>query len=215
MLESNRELLIRGARDFGLELNHAQIKLIETYLAVLETWSARINLTAVKGEREQMVRLILDSMAPAVFLEKGMRVMDMGSGAGLPGVPLMISVPGLSVMLAESRRKRVDFLRTVLRETGLAGAEVYHGRVEDYAGGVFDAVLARALGGLDQIARFAAGILKPGGLVIAMKGPEPGDEIESAGAALKKAGLSVREVRHYELPEGAGRRSLVVLIRSG
>jgi len=211
MEADNQEILIAGARAFEVLLTGEQVKRIGEYLALLDKWSRKMNLTAVQGEQERVVKLVLDSLAVAPLLSEGMRVLDVGSGAGLPGIPVKLAVPGIIITLAESRRKRVDFLKEAVRKLGLTGVEVFAGRAEDYPGPGFDAVLVRAVGDLSSIIEAGAGRLSAGGIMAAMKGPEPEAEIAGAEARMRSAKIRIREIRRYALPEAAGSRSLVVL----
>jgi 16S rRNA (guanine527-N7)-methyltransferase len=229
MNSSNRLLLIQSAADLGVPLDDPTVQVLERYLVLLNIWSARMNLTAVRDERGQVVRLLVDSLAVAPVLDSllgrvsGKTVMDLGSGGGLPGVPVKAARPEWGMVLCESRKKKAEFLEEVARDLGLAGMSVYHGRAEDYGrdiganqgGGVFDAVVVRGVGELGLLARTAGKLLGEKGVLVCMKGPEPADEIRSGERSLKKAGLVLRGIEYYELPEGAGRRSVVVLSREG
>jgi 16S rRNA (guanine527-N7)-methyltransferase len=215
----NRELLIRGALELGVGLGEDQVALLERYLALLEQWSQKINLTGIKDERGRVLTLLVDSLAAAAAVRKlggaSPRLLDLGSGAGLPGVPLKVVMPGLVLTLCESRLKKAAFLEEVVRELGLAGTVVYPGRAEDLAraGGArkFNGVIARAVADLKELGRWSAPLLKAGGCLLAMKGPAPEAEIAAASRELARLGMAVTEVLAYALPEGEGRRTVVIV----
>jgi 16S rRNA (guanine527-N7)-methyltransferase len=211
MEPENKELLIAGAAELGAPLAEGRAEAVGEYLALLEKWAQKMNLTAVKGERERVIKLVLDSLAPAPLLGEGQRVADVGSGAGLPGLVVKIARPDLYMTLIESRRKRADFLGEVVRRLKLSGVEVFPGRAEDYKGETFDAALARALGRAGELTRLCRGLVKPGGLILAMKGPAPEAELDEDDAQIRKAGFRVREIRPYRLPENALARTILVL----
>jgi 16S rRNA (guanine527-N7)-methyltransferase len=196
-------------------LDATALGLLEKYLALLNKWNEKINLTAVRKEREQVVSLLLDSLAVAMVVPDREKVLDVGSGAGLPGIPLKVARPGIDLTLAESRRKKADFLGAVARELGLRGVRVHPGRAEELAAGEkFGMVTARAVAELGELAALAGGLLGPGGRLVAMKGPDPEAELRAAQGALDRAGLRLDRVRRYELPAGGGSRSLVILVKA-
>ncbi|HUT52058.1 MAG TPA: 16S rRNA (guanine(527)-N(7))-methyltransferase RsmG [bacterium] len=211
MKPENKQLLIAGAAELGVQLSEFQAGLVDAYLSHLDKWAAKMNLTAVKGERERVVKLVLDSLALAPLLDQGMRVADVGSGAGLPGLPVKIARPDLYMTLIESRRKRADFLGEVERRLGLQGLTVFAGRAEEYKDAPFDAALVRAVGRLGELALPCRKLVKQGGLVLAMKGPAPEKEIAEDDAQIQKTGFRIKELKHYRLPDGAGGRSIVVM----
>lgn len=157
---SFEELLAgRGIRD-GL----AQLA---RYAEILERWSQTHNLVRWHSRRELVDRHIADALSAGPLLASDGRLLDVGSGAGLPGVPLLVAHPGWRGVLLEPRQKRWAFLRLVIRELGL-GAEAHRVRYQDYSdeGGTFDAVVARALGGHEQLLGWARSRLRPDGRVL-------------------------------------------------
>lgn len=228
MEDKNKKILIAGASGLGVSLGSKEVGLLDRYLALLKKWSKGMNLTGIHDERDQVVALILDSLAVVPVLNEKMRVMDLGSGAGLPGIPIKVALPGIEMVLVESRQKRAIYLKEAIRKLELSGIVVHHGRSEEMAGSplpaetsesikdeVFDAILARAVGKLGEISRMVSGLLAEGGLLIAMKGPDPRAELEDSKEEVEKHGLALEEVRHYELPEGAGKRSLLIFRKAG
>ncbi len=207
-----RNDLEAGLEALGLE--RALAGPLLAYLALLLRWNATYNLTAIRDPREMVAKHLLDSLAmhaatAPIAAARG-RLADLGTGAGLPGIPLAIAQPGLQVALVESSGKKARFLREAVRSLGLGNARAVESRIEAFdAPGAFDAITARALATLPLILELGGHLLKPGGVLLAMKGVVPADEI----AALP-AGWEVREVRPLAVPGLAAERHLVVVART-
>jgi len=183
------------------------------YLALLARWNRTYNLTAVRDPREMVARHLLDSLAMVPFIDdlaaRGGRLADLGTGAGLPGIPLAIARPGLQVALVESNGKKARFLREAVRQLGLGNVRVAESRIEAFdAPGQFDAITARALAALPLILELGGHLLAPAGRLLAMKGVVPDEEI----AALPP-GWRVDAVHPLTVPGVIGERHLVVVAR--
>jgi 16S rRNA (guanine527-N7)-methyltransferase len=202
---------LRGELDAGLValgLDPALSTPLRTYLALLARWNATYNLTAIRDPREMVAKHLLDSLAMHAHVADG-TLADLGTGPGLPGIPLAIAKPGLRVTLVESNGKKARFLRAAVRELGLANAEVAESRIEALdRPGAFDAITARALATLPQILALGGHLLKPGGHLLAMKGTRPDDEIADL-----PAGWWVESVQPLTVPGLAAERHLVVVAR--
>ena len=203
----------RNDLDAGLQALHLDPALAEPlarYLALLLRWNAAYNLTAIRDPREMVTKHLLDSLAMAPFLVSISTLADLGTGAGLPGIPLAIAVPELRVTLVESNGKKARFMREALRTLGLGNAEVVESRIEALdRPGAFMAITARALATLPQILSLGGHLLAPDGVLLAMKGARPDDEI----AALP-AGWTLREVHPLSVPGLGAERHLVVVGRT-
>jgi len=208
---------VRTELEAGLDalgLDRALADPLLAYLALLARWNATYNLTAIRDPREMVAKHLLDSLAmhaaTAPLAAAGGRLADLGTGAGLPGIPLAIAQPGLRVALVESNGKKARFLREAIRSLGLGNAQAVESRIEAWdAPGAFDAITARALATLPLILGLGGHLLKPDGVLLAMKGAVPEAEI----AALP-AGWAVREVRPLAVPGLAAERHLVVVGRT-
>jgi 16S rRNA (guanine527-N7)-methyltransferase len=185
------EQLHLGLAALRLELSAAMQAKLLAYVALLKKWNATYNLTAIRDEAEMLTQHLLDSLSILPALEKlceavspggtapaGRRWADIGSGAGLPGIPLAIARPDLEMSLIETVEKKSAFQRQAKIELGLANVTVVNRRVEDVAGGVFDAVISRAFSDLADFVRLSGHLLAPGGRLYAMKGQKPEDEIK-------------------------------------
>ncbi len=192
--------LMRGAAALGIALPDTAISRFEVYIQTLLLWRSRLSLTAASTS-EDIVRLhILDSLPLCRFVQPGMRVADLGSGAGFPGIPLAIACDRAHVSLVESRRKKANFLREAVRTCDLANAEVIEARVEHLAergAWHWDIVVSRAVWRLRDFLVLAERLLAHGGLAIAMRGPGGAEEPAYCGPLLQS------EVVEYQLRSGA------------
>ena len=170
--------LSTGAEALGLKLSLETLARLERYLDLLEKWNAVINLTAVR-DRERMVTLhLLDSLTLVPNIAGRSRLLDVGSGGGMPGIPLAIACPHLKVTLLEPNQKKAAFLRQAKLELGLEQVSVVAERVERWLSPEpFDAIVSRAFSDLPDFVAGAGHLLAPGGVLIAMKGGVPFEEI--------------------------------------
>jgi 16S rRNA (guanine527-N7)-methyltransferase len=201
--------LFDGARGLGLELSAEQEARLVAHLDLLDEWSSRMNLTAIRDRPAQLTKHLLDSLTVLPFLH-GNRIADVGSGAGFPGVPLAIVEPGRHFALIESTGKKCRFLEHVRDTLGLANVEVVQARAEAYRPEMrFDTVIARAVGPLAGLVKVAGHLVVGGGRLLAMKGRYPEDEL-----AARLTGWKVAAVHPLSVPGLAEERHLVELCRS-
>lgn len=178
------------------------------YLALLERWNRTYNLTAIRDPREMLVKHLLDSLAMHPYVDHE-RLADLGTGPGLPGIPLALAKPALRVSLVESNGKKARFLREAVRSLGLANAEVRESRAEALAEpGAYDAITARALDRLTGILAVGGHLLRPGGRLLALKGVYPREEL-----AELPAGWRLLAVHPLTVPGLDAERHLVEIAR--
>ena len=205
MNDDLRPDLEAGLRQLGLDAALAEPLL--AYLALLARWNATYNLTAIRDPREMLVKHLLDSLAMHAHLDGIGNLADLGTGPGLPGIPLAIARPDLQVVLVESNGKKARFLREAVRQLGLGNARVAESRAEALdEPGRHAAITARALATLPDIIAVGGHLLAPGGRLLAMKGLRPDEEI----AALP-AGWTVEAIHPLAVPGLAAERHLVVV----
>ena len=208
MNDDLRPDLETGLRQLGLDAALAEPLL--AYLALLARWNATYNLTAIRDPREMLVKHLLDSLAMHAHLDGIGNLADLGTGPGLPGIPLAIARPDLQVMLVESNGKKARFLREAVRQLKLGNASVAESRIEAFRPGTpFDAITARALATLPLILELGGHLLAPAGRLLAMKGVVPEDEI----AALP-AGWRVAAVHPLRVPGLDAERHLLEVVKS-
>ena len=207
-IDTLRPELAAGLEALGLPAALATPLL--AYLALLARWNATYNLTAIRDPRDMVAKHLLDSLAMQPFV-RGLRTLaDLGTGPGLPGIPLAIATPGLQVTLVESNGKKARFLREAVRQLKLGNARVVESRIEAFdAPGAFDAITARALATLPLILELGGHLLKAEGRLLAMKGVVPADEI----AALP-AGWRLAAVHPLRVPGLEAERHLVEIVRT-
>lgn len=211
--------LQQKAAALGVLLTAAQIQALARYLEMLREWNTRFNLTAIEDPAEMLTKHFLDSLtcARVVDFARVRTLIDVGTGAGFPGLVLKIAYPHLEVTLLDSLEKRLRFLDRVSEELDLEGVRTVHARAEDAAApGAslrehFDLVTARAVAQLRVLAEWTLPFAALDGALLAMKGPHIQPEIDEAGPALRKLGGIVERVEEFELPASDVGRSLVLI----
>ena len=192
------ESLIKGAARLGIDLDGEQAERFRSYYDELVSWNESVNLTAVTGWEEVQTRHFLDSLAvasalPANVLDGTDKLLDMGSGAGFPGLPLKIAYPRIDLTLLEATAKKTAFLRHVVDKLRLESVDVVTGRAEEEAHETemrerFGAVVSRAVARLDALAELCLPFCAVGGVMIAQKGPNVEEELEQARHAIETLG---------------------------
>jgi len=214
MDQESRRLLAEGAKVFGIDLDEKGVEAFEHYRRELLKWSQKINLTAIRTEKGIVLKHFLDSLSANPYLSDASVLLDIGSGAGFPGIPLKIINPGLEVTLIDSVRKKVDFQRHVIRTLHLKGIEAIHGRAQDQEvvqslGERFDVVISRAFSDLSMLLDLSQPLLKKGGKVLAMKGKREGEEISST-AERKCAPFRFQKAITFILPFSSFERTILL-----
>lgn len=200
--------LTHGLAELKLDLTQEQIARLESYLALLAKWNQTYNLTAVREEERMVSYHLLDSLTLVPQLNGGTRLLDVGSGGGMPGIPAAIARPDLQVVLLDSNHKKTTFLRQAVIELKLDNVEVVTNRVEAYQPDQkFDRITSRAFAELAEFVKLTRHLLAPGGQYVAMKGVYPYEEI-----ALLPEGFAVAEVLPLTVPGLDAERHLVRIV---
>ena len=219
MDETLIKTLSEGAAAIGVRLGPAELALFAAYHREILLWNRRINLVSERSAQEIVIRHFLDSLTPAPFLDHpDGALIDLGSGGGFPGIPLRIALPGLQLTLVEASRKKSSFLSHVVRTLRLDGVQVIWERVEELTAaknmpGRFDTLISRAAFKLPDLIRTAAFFLKPGGQLIAMKGPDPQEEMEESERISEAAGMVFTACRTVRLPGADSLRKIIIYNR--
>jgi 16S rRNA (guanine527-N7)-methyltransferase len=216
LTREDRQLLKRGAHEFGVALTERKLELFTTFLEGLWSWNRRMNLTGITSKRGMLVTLLLDPLVALSYLPLRGTLLDIGSGAGIPGFPLKIARPAFEVHLLESKAKKVSFLKDIIKKVGLKGIKAYRGRAErrdDLSTllNVYDIVTARALAPLKKTIGICSPYIKPGGLLVTFKGSNITHEIENSQDLIEELHFSVDIDVPYYLPETQGERYLLIL----
>jgi 16S rRNA (guanine527-N7)-methyltransferase len=201
--------LLDGGRALGLYPTDFEQRQLLLHLDLLDEWNQRMNLTAIRDRPSQITKHLLDSLSVRSFLQ-GERIADVGSGAGFPGIPLAVVEPGRRFTLIESTGKKCRFLEHVRDALGLTNVEVVQSRAESFKPEHrYDTVIARAVGPLADLVRFAGPLLAGEGRLLAMKGRYPQDELDA-----RLNGWKVLAVHALVVPGLDEQRHLVELVRS-
>ncbi len=210
-----QRLIIDGARKLGVVIDEGITAPFSIHASELLTWNRKINLTAITNPRDIAIKHFVDSLAPAGCIPDGARLLDIGSGAGFPGIPLKMLKPSIAVLLIDAVRKKINFLKQVLRILGLENIEARQIRTENLLKGTgqatsFDVIISRALSDLPPFVKSALPLLAKQGTIIAMKGKVDEKELDAVRADAPGDQYSLEVVR-YRLPSIRAPRSIVIL----
>ena len=211
-----RRLLKDSASALDLQLSEKQIECFYQHMTALMAWSSKINLTAIGDPYEMAIKHFVDSIAPIKYCNPMSRVLDMGSGAGFPGLPLKVWHPDIELTMVDAVRKKVSFLKHVVRLIGLKNTRVFQARVEDISHdptfAAFDTIVCRAFGNLTYIVECALPLLSGDGQILIWKGHKPEKELQALSPLLERVqeGVSLR-MKFYRLPLIEAQRTLVII----
>lgn len=219
----NAQDIILGAESLGLPLTPEQAGALLTYRDLLVEWNTRFNLTALTDDASILALHFLDSLTavPAIQALQTLRrrplsLIDVGTGAGFPGIPLKVALPYLNLTLMDSTAKKVQFCSEVIRALGLAGAQAVHGRAEE-AGHQpqhreqYDVVIARAVAPLPTLVEYLLPLARVGGLCICMKGSDAQIEAAQAAGAISKLGGALKKIDSVSIPGREDKRALILI----
>ena len=215
------EKLNTGAKKLGLRLSPRQLEQFHTYYQELVDWNQRMNLTTITDYEDVQIKHFLDSLTVTLAWQQlknniELRLMDVGTGAGIPGVPLKILLPNIKLALLDSTAKKAVFLQHIKQKLGLNDVEIVVGRAEEVAHETqyrerFDVVLSRAVAPLPTLVELTLPFCTIGGSFIAQKKGAIKQEISQAARAISLLGGNLREMKRIELPEFTDERRLIII----
>ncbi|WP_250675176.1 16S rRNA (guanine(527)-N(7))-methyltransferase RsmG [Paraclostridium ghonii] len=214
---TNADILKQGIEELGLKCSDETINKFRKYREILVEWNQKMNLTGIEEEKEVYIKHFLDSVAVVKegYIKDGMSIIDVGTGAGFPGLPLRICLENSKVTLLDSLNKRINFLSEVCKNIDIDDVELIHGRAEDFGKDgnyreQYDIATARAVAGLPILMEFCAPFIKVGGYFVCLKGPNADTELEESKKAMELLGLDFVEKIDVELPEIELKHNIVV-----
>lgn len=214
----NKEILINGLMELNIDPTKEKVNKLLAFKEIMLEWNEKVNLTAITEEKEIFIKHFLDSATclSTGYIKEGMRVIDVGTGAGFPGIPIQILNEGLKMILLDSLNKRVIYLKEAIKRLDLINISAIHGRAEE-AGRVkdnrecYDIVLSRAVASMNVLCEYCLPFAKIGGYFLCQKGPDIEEEMENAVSAIKTLGGAIKEVREYMLPFSDIKHNIVII----
>lgn len=210
--------LKEDALQFGVELNEEQLSQFLRYYEMLIDWNEKINLTAITEFEEVLKKHFLDSISIGRFLKQDEKasILDIGTGAGFPGIPIKIAFPETKITLLDSLNKRVNFLNEVIKDLSLDNISALHGRAEDFAKKEdmreqFDFCVSRAVANLSSLSEFCLPYVKVGGIFISYKSEKAKEELETAKNAISILGGNNVKTEEFLLPGTDFKRNLIII----
>lgn len=200
-----KDLLINGATELHIELNETKADRFMSFMNMLIETNKSLNLTAITEPEDVVTKHFLDSLTACPFIPDGASVIDVGCGAGFPGLPVKIAREDISLTLLDSLNKRLAFIESVLKENNITGTKCVHARAEDGARDKahrekYDVALSRAVANMAVLCEYCLPYVKVGGLFLALKGPAAAEELKAAEKAIKTLGGEIAEVAEVTVP---------------
>ena len=211
-----KEILLNNLKEINIKITDDKINVFYEYMNLLLLWNKKVNLTAITEEKDIIMKHFIDSISINRYVNNKSTVMDMGTGAGFPGVPLKIINDEAKFVLVDSLNKRINFLEEVKKELKLEKLELIHSRAEDLAKNKdyrenMDIVVSRAVANLQVLVEYIIPFVKIGGICICMKGPNIKEEIENSKNAIEILGGKVEKIENLFLDNNKMERNIIII----
>ena len=208
--------IMEYVEELGIKLSKEQAEMFFDYMNLLLEWNEKINLTAITEEKEVIVKHFVDSLTIAKYIPEGASLVDVGTGAGFPGIPLKIIREDLKITLLDSLQKRINFLDVVIKELNLENIDTIHARVEEFGKNSkyresFEVATSRAVANLSTLTEYLLPLVKVGGIAVCMKGSSIEEELETSKKAINVLGGKVSNVFEFDLPKTDIKRNVVIV----
>lgn len=212
MEQTFKEKLVKKCPELTQEMQQQ----FEDYMKLLLEWNEKINLTAITEEDDIILKHFADSLTISKYIKEGKSVVDVGTGAGFPGIPLKIAREDVNVTLVDSLNKRLLFLQDVIEKLGLQKVQTLHFRAEEFGQNKkyresFDIATSRAVANLSTLVEYLLPLVKVGGICICMKGSEVKEELEESKKAIQILGGEIEKIEEFTLPESDIKRNIVII----
>ena len=209
------DLLRQTSQEIGVLLTQSQLELFWLYLQELLEWNKTFNLTGITDPADIIIKHFVDSLTPLPYLELSGRLLDIGSGAGFPGIPLKIGAPQLQVHIVDAKRKKTSFLKHLIRTLELKGVTAFHGRAEEMEPPEqsFQILISRAFRRLQPLTKLVSPLMEPGNILVAMLGPITEEELGRFQDLASVESLEIKRTGSLHLPHDRGGRTLLFLLK--
>ena len=216
--EEFKKVFMEYAKKIDIDINEEQINKFYDYMNLLIEWNKKINLTAITDYNEIILKHFVDSLTINKCIKENNYVVDVGTGAGFPGIPLKIIRDDIKIVLVDSLNKRINFLNEVIKELNLKNIETVHARAEEFGRNKkyrqkFDVATSRAVANLSTLSEYMIPLVKINGRCICMKGKEIKEELKDSLNAIKVLGGKVENVEEFELADNDINRSIIYILK--
>lgn len=210
------EEMLKKSKILGVRFSVEQIEQFYKYMNLLIEWNEKMNLTAITEPKEIILKHFIDSITILKYIDDNSKLVDVGTGAGFPGVPLSIMNPTLKITLVDSLNKRLIFLQEVVKELNLKNIEIVHARAEEFGQNKnyrekFDIATSRAVANLATLSEYLVPLVKIGGKIISMKASNAKEEINDAQKAIEVLGGKIEKIEEFDLPESDIGRTIIII----
>lgn len=214
--EEFKKILFEKAKKINIELNDKQLDMFYLYMSLLLEWNEKINLTAITNPEEIITKHFIDSLTISKYIKNKQNLIDVGTGAGFPGIPLKIVNKDIKITLLDSLNKRINFLNEVIAKLDLKNIETKHGRAEEFGKNKeyrekYDIATSRAVANLSTLSEYLIPFVDIGGEVVSMKGQDIKEEVLSAKNAIKVLGGKVENIDEFCLPDSDIKRNIILI----